>query len=95
MYMSNTSYHIIEMDNYYCLIRTKSLNINLYFFSCRFDSTNQYPICLTSNSSNKIYELMKYHNKFLNLSLTHLLYLGRELYKAELAIQIGQLYIQN
>nr|YP_010485072.1 conserved hypothetical plastid protein [Hypnea cervicornis]UVW80766.1 conserved hypothetical plastid protein [Hypnea cervicornis] len=80
------------MDCNYCLISiTQKLNISLYLFF----SKDNYPICITARRSNDIYHLMSLHKSFDFLSIEHCLYLGRELYKAELALVFNQEYVQN
>nr|YP_010726434.1 hypothetical protein P4D33_pgp137 [Hypnea spinella]WDY84909.1 hypothetical protein [Hypnea spinella] len=83
------------MDHSYCLIRiTKNFNISLYLFFAKNKMPN-YPICITSRKSNIIYYLMSLHHYFSFFSCEHYLYLGKELYKAELALIFNQEYIQN
>lgn len=71
--------------------------IKKYIILCLFHNNNKstYPIYLISNSSKKIFQLISIHNSFLNLSMSHYLYLGKELYKAEVALILGQDYIQD
>ena len=83
----------MKMDIYHCLIRTRFSYIILYVYNYSYMVTS--PICILSNSSITIYKLMNYHDQFLNFSSSHLLYLGRELYKAELSLKLGQQYIQD
>nr|WCH58140.1 hypothetical protein [Cystoclonium purpureum f. stellatum] len=83
------------MDNSYCLIRLNvNINISLYFFYVD-NNVSQYPICITACQSDILYYLMSLHNSFRNLSINHYLYLGKELYKAELSLILKQKYIQD
>ena len=83
------------MNDNYCLIRlTEDLNISLYFFYVK-NRFMIYPVCITSNKSEMIYSLMSLHNYFSYLSIGHVAYLGKELYKAELALIFDQEYIQS
>lgn len=85
---------ITKMDDYYCVINLIcDQNIVLYIFEKQ--KTTLYPICLISFNSNKIFHLISIHNSFINFSLVHYLYLGKELYKAEISLKFGQQYIQN
>ena len=84
------------MDSYYCVIKCISQSkssLILYLFSSKY--TNKYPVSLTSYSSKAIYQLMDLHDAFLFLSLRHILYLGQELYKAEICVKLGHQYIQD
>ena len=47
------------------------------------------------NSAHIMYTLMGLHDTFQNLSTNHILYLGQEIYKAELSLNLGQQYTQN
>ena len=82
------------MDNSYCLIY---IIIRKYIVLCLLqnNSRNIYPVYFISNSSKKIFQLISIYNGFLGLSLNHYLYLGKELYKAELALVLGQYYTQD
>ena len=84
------------MDNCYCLIRLiNQKNITLYYFINMNKHKGNYPICLTGYRSEVIHKLISLHNDFNCLSINHCLYLGKELYKAELALIFHQEYIQN
>nr|YP_009295817.1 hypothetical protein Schim_071 [Schimmelmannia schousboei]AOM64752.1 hypothetical protein Schim_071 [Schimmelmannia schousboei] len=85
------------MDNSYCLIRV-SINqkIVLYYFDNNQKVKNiNYPICFTSYSANLIYRLLSIHNCFQLCSISHILYMSQELYKAELCLIFNQNYIQD
>lgn len=81
------------MDDYYCLVK---LTVSHYLVVSIFNNNYaSYPICLFANSSHLLYQLIVAHDVHQNISIGHCLYLARELYKAELAMQLDQLYIQK
>jgi len=88
------------MDNYYCLIKIvqNKQRIEVYFVNsdCSLKKfLYNYPMCFTANSLNNIILLLDSHDFINTLSLQHTLYIGKELYKAELALFSSQLYIQE
>lgn len=87
------------MDKLYCIIQLETKKqISLYFFfDFRYsqDQIYDYPICFTANSSRLLYILLLYHSFNYLLSFEHSLYLGKEIYKAYIALSIGQSYIQE
>uniref|UniRef100_UPI00300296A1 Ycf91 n=1 Tax=Anunuuluaehu liula TaxID=3049639 RepID=UPI00300296A1 len=84
-----------KMDNSYCLIRLVLYeNIALYCFQVK-SKTYNYPICFTAHNADKLYKIIFIHKMLKNISLKHCIYLGQELYKAELCLKFGQEYIQN
>lgn len=87
------------MDTAYILIRVCSKKtIELHYFKCSVyynDTINRYPICFTSDSIYLMFFLVSLHKEFSFLSTQHKLYLGKELYKAEISIQLNQQYIQQ
>nr|BCB92343.1 hypothetical protein [Grateloupia asiatica] len=89
------------MDNFYCLIRLqKNRTISLCLFESIQNSLenydkNIYPICFTAVSADSMYILLSKHDLFKKLSINHVLYLGQELYKAELSVIFNQSYVQN
>nr|QVY58233.1 hypothetical protein [Eucheuma denticulatum] len=83
------------MDKYYCLIQVKTnYGVSMYFF-CLNKNMSQYPICISATSSQILYDLISLHYYLHHLSVVHYLYLGKELYKAELALYFQQEYIQS
>nr|YP_009295358.1 hypothetical protein BI108_pgp037 [Dasya binghamiae]AOH77370.1 hypothetical protein [Dasya binghamiae] len=89
------------MDKFYCLIRViKKKRIELYCFR-RLNNIDDnsfiytYPICFTANSFKTITYLFNLHNIINMLSINHILYLGKELFKAELSLFSHQIYIQE
>nr|QCI04473.1 hypothetical protein [Antithamnion hubbsii] len=91
------------MDSFYCLVRivlhekialyciVKKDNFNYWNKS----SIYLYPTCFTANSTNNIIKLLSLHDFFSISSFEHALYLGKELYKAEIALIFKQIYIQE
>nr|YP_009546554.1 hypothetical protein [Gelidium kathyanniae]AYO27902.1 hypothetical protein [Gelidium kathyanniae] len=84
----------INIDQKYCLIRAtqKDQQIIMYYYD---HSISNYPICFTSYQSVLIYKLIYLYDGFSILSIFHLLYIAKELYKAELSLYFKQVYIQD
>lgn len=78
----------------YCIIKTfyEVGIILMVCYNCRY--TN-YPTYFTVNNCSSAYRLICLYDYFNNLSVSHLLYLSKELYKAEIAIYMKQNYIQD
>lgn len=87
------------MDNLYFLIRVSSNQlIELYCIKYSLNNLNYnyiYPICFTASTSKNILYLLNFHKLVNYISIYHALYLGRELYKAEIALFTKQKYIQE
>nr|YP_009392649.1 hypothetical protein [Bostrychia tenella]ARW61211.1 hypothetical protein [Bostrychia tenella] len=87
------------MDTSYVLIRVYNQEtIEVYYFKCNTYCNRtlyKYPICFTANNIHCMFILISLHNEFIFLSTQHKLYLGKELYKAEISIQLNQQYIQE
>lgn len=96
------------MDSIYCLIKIKynqyielriyspnDLSANKKTSSTRLIYKYSYPLCFTASNSKILFILLSYYNRLNVLSYSHLLYLGKEIYKAEVALQLGQVYIQE
>jgi len=90
------------MDNFYCLIKiinnTEKIEIYCFrhFIKISDNKTfNSYPLCFTAYDFNSIFLLLSLHYLLNLLSLPHILYLGKELFKAELALFSEQIYIQE
>lgn len=85
------------IDNDYSLISVKASLITLLYFHhmCR----KQYPLCkinFFAVSSDTLMGLLTSHNNLSSLiSLSHALYIGKEVYKAELSRLCVQTYIQQ
>lgn len=88
------------MDNSYALIRIcnkKTIQVYYFLYSLYYNPTIcKYPICFTANNSYLMFMLLSVHKTFCSLTTTnHKLYLGKELYKAEISIQLNQEYVQE
>lgn len=84
------------MDKNYCLIQSNINNIILHYFSVISSVKTQiYPTCFIAKTTNSIYKLISLHCCFDTCSPSHLLYLGKELYKLELSSYLKQKYIQS
>nr|YP_009397405.1 hypothetical protein [Dasyclonium flaccidum]ARW66591.1 hypothetical protein [Dasyclonium flaccidum] len=89
------------MDKEYFLIRLDNKKkIELYYFNNYINNIKLlnsfiYPICFTASNSYLMFNLISLHTSLNILSTQHKLYLGREICKAEIAIEINQQYIQN
>lgn len=86
-----------HLDDDYCIIRIKNMYISLSYFKFCVCSINKYlRIDFCSSSSIALYYLLVRHNYLCrSISFSHALYLGKELYKAELAMTLTQVYIQE
>ena len=86
------------MDYLYSLIKIKNKTgkIEVYFINMNNNQkSNIYPLCFTAYNVNSIFLLLSLHDILLSLSVLHTLYLGKELFKAEISLIIGQQYIQD
>nr|YP_009300570.1 hypothetical protein BI106_gp038 [Campylaephora sungminbooi]AKU47489.1 hypothetical protein [Campylaephora sungminbooi]ALN11936.1 hypothetical protein 121 [Campylaephora sungminbooi] len=91
------------MDSFYCLVRIiLNKKLSLYCFNCIVpkDPSQKvlnlvHPICFTAKSSGNIIKLLSLHSCFNVIAVNHISYLAIELYKAELSLVLGQIYIQN
>ena len=88
------------MDNTYFSLRIiRNHNIEIYCYNYRNSVfiCKYYPICFILNTCdfNKTVSLLSICLYFINCSSNHKLYLGKEIYKALIAIQINQSYIQD
>lgn len=81
----------------YCVIVVKNNFIFCsYFRYSQYDCDQYYRIDFYSSSANGLFDLMNQHNYLsCSISLSHALYLGKEIYKAQLATTLLQLYIQS
>nr|YP_009019686.1 hypothetical protein [Gracilaria salicornia]AHH24654.1 hypothetical protein [Gracilaria salicornia] len=84
------------MDSSYCLIQIVD---HYKIVCCFFQKTNcyccDYPICFTAYNYGSINKLMTQHNYIYLLSIQHIQYISKELYKANLCLLLSQNYIQN
>nr|YP_009391820.1 hypothetical protein [Acrosorium ciliolatum]ARW59964.1 hypothetical protein [Acrosorium ciliolatum] len=89
----------MNIDNLYCLIKVlEGQKIELYCINNEVNiniSKYNYPLCFTAFKSNFIIELFCLYDNLNFLSTYHALYLGQELYKAEVSYAINQIYIQS
>lgn len=101
--LSNIIYQLNYMDSFYCIVRI-ILNKKLSLFCFNYSSSvwmgqkikrMYYPICFSAKSSTTIIKLFSLHSCYKIMSMNHALYLGKELYKAELSLILHQVYIQN
>lgn len=85
------------IDNNYCVITVKNNLIVCSYFRFSENNFDQYSqINFSSPSADLLFDLMNEHNYLSQfISLGHALYLGKEIYKAELALILLQVYIQS
>nr|YP_010865310.1 hypothetical protein QQR83_pgp064 [Campylaephora boydenii]WGT74185.1 hypothetical protein [Campylaephora boydenii] len=91
------------MDSLYCLVRIiLNKKLSLYCFNYVIPKNFSqnvlnivHPICFTAKSSDNIIKLLSLHSCFNAIAINHISYLAIELYKAELSLVLGQIYIQN
>lgn len=85
------------IDSNYCVITVKNNLIICSYF--RFSENNfcQYSqIDFSSSSADLLFDLISEHYDLSqSISLSHALYLGKEIYKAELALIFLQVYVQS
>lgn len=83
-------------DKNYCLISLKSKTIHLsLFISLDKDVQNICQINFSALSCNKLFHLISCHNNINKyISFNHALYIGKEIYKAELSKTFQQIYVQ-
>ena len=91
------------MDSFYCLVRIiLNKKISLYCFnytSLKYIGHKKkkrcYPICFSAKFAQNIITLFSLHSYYNLVSINHAFYLGQELCKAELSLNLNQIYIQN
>nr|YP_009399475.1 hypothetical protein [Dictyomenia sonderi]ARW69081.1 hypothetical protein [Dictyomenia sonderi] len=86
------------MDNGYVIIRILNQEkIELYYFSQMNNSIHNYPVCFVVclKSCNQIFILLSIFVNVQQFCTYHKLYLGQEIYKANLSLNLRQLYIQS
>lgn len=87
------------MDNCYFLIsviENKIIRLDYFktyqnIYACKYN----YPICFTANNASIMINLLSLHNLIYLLSATHILYLGKEVCKAEFSVFFKQSYVQD
>lgn len=84
------------IDNDYGLITVENGFIFCSYFRLSQSAFDQYyQIDFYSSSADLLFNLINQHNYLSQcISLSHALYLGKEIYKAELSISLSQTYIQ-
>nr|YP_009500314.1 hypothetical protein [Gracilariopsis heteroclada]AXE43476.1 hypothetical protein [Gracilariopsis heteroclada] len=85
------------MDIFYFSIRIVSnykIICSLFFDNKQY-YFNNYPICFTAKNDTIMYNLMAQHDLVKLLSLNHIFYLSKEIYKANLCLLLNQCYIQS
>nr|YP_009396163.1 hypothetical protein [Melanothamnus harveyi]ARW65432.1 hypothetical protein [Melanothamnus harveyi] len=88
------------MDNNYFVLRISEENsLKIYFYnhnSFKYLTLN-YPICfnLLLNQDDQVIHLLSIYEPVNKCSTLHKLYLGKEIFKAQLAIHFNQYYIQD
>lgn len=85
------------LDKDYCIIEVKHKIIIFSYFRPFLKNKNQYyQINFYSYSADVLCNLINQHNGLArSISLSHALYIGQEIYKAELSIILFQQYIQQ
>lgn len=83
-------------DSNYCIISLNRGIIKLSLFIIISQYNNQkYQINFSANSSYLLFHLISQHSSLYKyISLNHVLYIGKEVYKAELSNIFHQIYIQ-
>nr|YP_063678.1 hypothetical plastid protein [Gracilaria tenuistipitata var. liui]AAT79753.1 hypothetical plastid protein [Gracilaria tenuistipitata var. liui] len=83
------------MDSYYCLIQIQYKYKIVCFLLKKNPNLHNYPICFTSDNYHLIYQLIHQHDYIKLLSIEHIQYISKELYKANLCVLLRQTYIQS
>lgn len=85
------------IDSDYCIISSRKEVITISYFRCI--NKNKFNICqinFIASSSDLLFDLIVKHDLlFQSISLGHALYIGKEVYKAELSKIFLQLYVQS
>jgi len=86
-----------SLDNDYCIVSLrKEVIIVSYFRYINRSKCNMCQVNFIALSSNLLFDLIIKHNLFVKyISLSHALYIGKEIYKAELSKIISQRYVQS
>nr|YP_009237725.1 hypothetical protein [Gracilariopsis lemaneiformis]YP_009294670.1 hypothetical protein Gch_071 [Gracilariopsis chorda]AJO68552.1 hypothetical protein [Gracilariopsis lemaneiformis]AML79823.1 hypothetical protein [Gracilariopsis lemaneiformis]AOM66930.1 hypothetical protein Gch_071 [Gracilariopsis chorda] len=85
------------MDTFYFSIKIVSnykIICSLFFYNKKYHFNN-YPICFTAKNDSIMYILMAQHDLIKLLSLNHIFYISKEIYKAHLCLSLNQFYIQS
>lgn len=88
----DTSYVLVNICNKKTIeLRYFNFKFNIYYNCIIY----RYPICFTAYNAHIMFSLMSLYKDLNFLSTQHKLYLGKELYKAEISIKLNQIYIQE
>lgn len=86
----------MNLNNCHCIIKIRRGTIFLSYFRPEIYLNKCYIINFKGYSPKQIFDLINLHSIVINsISISHALYLGKELYKAHLCILFGQTYIQE
>nr|YP_009393277.1 hypothetical protein [Symphyocladiella dendroidea]ARW61839.1 hypothetical protein [Symphyocladiella dendroidea] len=86
------------MDNSHVIVRIfNQEKIEVYYFHGISHYTYNYPVCFTVffSSINQMFTLLSIFVNIQHLCTYHKLYIGKEVFKANLSINLQQLYIQS
>lgn len=88
------------MDNSFFIVRVfKQTIIEVYLYSYKnsLQPNKHYPICFVFYSDNfsQMTYLLSLCNNIINCSSIHKFYLGKEIFKAQISIQLNQYYVQD
>nr|YP_010196736.1 hypothetical protein LKZ11_pgp143 [Gracilaria cliftonii]UAD84540.1 hypothetical protein [Gracilaria cliftonii] len=83
------------MDSHYCLIKVTSHNKIICLLIKKNPCICEYPICFTASNYNLVNKLINQHHYSNLLSISHIQYISKELYKANLCLLLNQIYIQS
>ena len=79
------------LDKTFCLIKKHN---EILVLCCYLDQ--EYILYFYGLDTNQIFKIIEHHKQFVNyISIYHSLYLGRELFKAEVSNITNQFYIQS
>nr|YP_009394723.1 hypothetical protein [Polysiphonia elongata]ARW63285.1 hypothetical protein [Polysiphonia elongata] len=88
------------MDNSFFIIRVcEQKIIEVYFYSYKnsLQNNKHYPICFVCQlyDFSQMVNLLSLCNNIINCSSIHKFYLGKEIFKAQISIQLQQYYVQD
>nr|YP_009511220.1 hypothetical protein [Gracilariopsis longissima]AXI97097.1 hypothetical protein [Gracilariopsis longissima] len=85
------------MDTFYSSIKivpNYKIICSLFVYNTK-SNFSDYPICFTAKNDTIMYSLMIQHDLIQLLSLNHIFYISKEIYKANLCLLLNQFYIQS
>nr|WGH13838.1 hypothetical protein [Lophurella pseudocorticata] len=90
----------VLIDNSYVIIRVLNKEkVEIYFFNQSDNNKNiyTYPVCFVTYfiDINRMFTLLSMFINIQKLCTSHKLYLGKEILKANICINLKQLYIQS